>query len=69
MKRKKPAVYRDTILGTNFKSLIKSIVSNQQNSNQVVIYEIRRALRSLNVNKNNISSEPFKHKYKKCGAL
>ena len=42
-------VYGDAISGSNFKSLFKSIVSNQQNLNQVGIDEFLRALRSLGV--------------------
>ena len=36
----------DAIPGSNFKSLFKSMVSNQQNLNQVGIDEFLRALRS-----------------------
>ena len=36
-------VYGDTILGSNFKSLFKSMVSNQQNLNQVGINEFHLA--------------------------
>ena len=39
------------------------MVSNQQNLNQVGIDEFLRALRSLGVNKDDISGEPLKMKY------
>ena len=42
-------IYGDAIPYSNFKSLFKSMVSNQQNLNQVGIDEFLRALRSLNV--------------------
>ena len=57
-------VYGDAILGSNFKLLFKSMVSNQQNLNQVGIDEFLRALRSLGVKKDKISGEPLKIKYK-----
>ena len=56
-------VYRDTIPGSNFKSLFKSMVSYKQNYNQVDINEFFRTLRCLNVTKNEISSDPLKIKY------
>ena len=56
-------VYGDAIPGSNFKSLFKSMVSNQQNLNQVSIDEFLRALRSLGVKKDDISGEPLKIKY------
>ena len=57
-------VYGDAIPGSNFKSLFKSMVSNQQNLNQVGIDEFLRALRSLGVKKDKIRGEPLKIKYK-----
>ena len=56
-------VYGDAISGSNFKSLFKSMVSNQQNSNQVGIDVFLRALRSLGVKKDELSGEPLKIKY------
>ena len=56
-------IYGNAIPGSNFKSLFKSIVSNQQNLNQVVIDEFLRALQSLGVTKDNISGKPLKTKY------
>ena len=56
-------VYGDAIPNSNFKSLFKSMVSNQQNLNQVGIDEFLRALRSLDVKKDDISGEPLKIKY------
>ena len=53
----------DAIPGSNFKSLIKSMVSHQQNLNQVGIDEFLRALRRLGVKKDDISGEPLKMKY------
>ena len=58
----KAVVYVDAIPGSNFKSLLKSMVCNQQNLNQISINEFLRALRSLNVKKDNISGEPLKIK-------
>ena len=55
-------VYNDAIPGSNFKSLFKSMVSNQQNMNQVGIDEFLRALLSLDVKKDDISGEPVKLK-------
>ena len=57
-------VYKDAIPGSNFKSLFKSMVSNQQNLNQVNIDEFLSALQSLGVKKYEISGEPLKIKYK-----
>ena len=59
----KAVVYGDVISGSNFKSLFKSMVSYQQNLNQVGIDEFLRALRSLGVKKDDISGEPIKIKY------
>ena len=56
-------IYGDAIPGSNFKSLFKSMVSNQENLNQVGINQFLRALRSLGVNKDDISGEPLKIKY------
>ena len=56
-------VYGDTIPGSNFKLLFKSIIRNQQNLNQVSINKFFRALRSLGVKKDEISGEPLKIKY------
>ena len=53
----------DAIPGSNFKSLFKSMVSNQQNLNQVGIDEFLRSLRSLLVKKDDISGEPLIIKY------
>ena len=55
-------IYGNAIPGSNFKSLFKSMVSNQQNLNQVGIDEFLRALRSLGVKKDDISGEPLKIK-------
>ena len=57
-------IYGNAIPGSNFKSLFKSMVSNQQNLNQVGIDKFLRALRSLGVNKDYISGEPLKIKYR-----
>ena len=57
-------VYGEAIPGSNFKSLFKSMVSNQQNLNQVGIDEFLLALRSLDVKKDEISGKPLKIKYK-----
>ena len=59
----KAVIYGDAIPGSNFKSLFKSMVSNQQNLNQVGIDEFLRALRSFLVITNDISGEPLKIKY------
>ena len=59
----KAVVYGETIPESNFKSLFKSMVSNQQNLNQVGIDELLRALHSFGVKKDNISGEPLKLKY------
>ena len=59
----KAVVYGDAIPGSNFKSLFKSMVSNQQNLNQVGIDKFLRALRSLGVKKDDQSGEPLKIKY------
>ena len=56
-------IYGNAIPGSNFKSLFKSMVSNQQNLNQVGIDEFLRALRSLGVKKDDIIGEPLKIKY------
>ena len=56
-------VYGDAIPGSNFKSLFKSMVSNQQNLNQVGIDKFLCSLRSLGVKKDDISGEPLKIKY------
>ena len=56
-------VYRDTIPGSNYKSLFKPMVSNQQNLYQVGIDEFFGALRNLGVKKDDISGEPLKIKY------
>ena len=53
----------NAIPGSNFKSLLKSMVSNQQNLNQVGIDDFLRALGSLGVKKDDISGEPLKIKY------
>ena len=44
-------IYGDAIAGSNFKSLFKSMFSNQQNLNQVGIDEFLYAVRSLGVKK------------------
>ena len=59
----KAVVYGNAIPGSNFKSLFKSMVSNQQNLKQVGIDEFLRELRSLGVKKNDISGGPLKIKY------
>ena len=56
-------IYGNAIPGSTFKSLFKSMVSNQQNLNQVGIDEFLLALRSLGVKKDDISCEPLKIKY------
>ena len=60
---KEAVVYGDAIPSSNFKSLFKSMVSNQHNLNQVGIDEFLRALRNLGVKKDDISGEPLKIKY------
>ena len=57
-------VYGDAIPGSNFKSLFKSMVSNQQDLHQVGIDDFLRALRSVGVKKDKISGEPLKIRYK-----
>ena len=57
-------VYGDALPGSNFKSLFKSMVSNQQDLHQVGIDDFLRALQSLGVKKDEISGEPLKVKYK-----
>ena len=59
----KSVIYKNVVPGSNFKSLFKSIVSNQQNLNQVGIDEFFRALLCLGVKKDDIKGEPFKIKY------
>ena len=56
--------YGDAIPGSNFKSLFKSMVSNQQDLHQVCIDDFLRGLRSLGVKKDEISGEPLNIKYK-----
>ena len=56
-------VYGDTIPGSNFKSLFKSMLSNQQNFNQVGIDEFLHAIRSRGFKKDKISGEPLKIMY------
>ena len=56
-------IYGNAIPVSNFKSLFISIMSNQQNLNQVGIDEFLRALRSLGVKKDDISGELLKIKY------
>ena len=56
-------VYGDAIPGSNCKSLFKSMLSNQHNLNKVGTDEFLRALRSLGVQKDDISAEPLKIKY------
>ena len=56
-------VYGDAIPDSNFKSLFKSMVSNQQHLNQVGIDKFLRSLRSLGVKKDDISGEPLEIKY------
>ena len=56
-------IYGNAIASSNFKSLFKSMVSNQQNFNQVGIDKFLRASRSLGVKKDDISGEPLKIKY------
>ena len=56
-------IYGNAIPGSNFKSLFKSMVSNQLNLNQVGIYKFLRPLRSLGVKKDDISGDPLKIKY------
>ena len=57
-------VYGDAIPDSNFKSLFKSMVSNQQNLTQVGIDEFLRALQRVCVEKDEISGEQLKIKYK-----
>ena len=59
----KAVVYGNAISGGNFKSLFKSMVSNQQNLNQVGIDECLLAFRNLGVKKDNLSGEPHKIKH------
>ena len=56
-------VYGDAILNNNFKSLLKSMVRNQQNLTQVGIDEFLRALRSFGVKKDDKSGERLKIKH------
>ena len=50
-------VYGDAIPNSNYKSIFQSMMSNQQNFNQVGIDEFFRSLRSLNFKKYDISGE------------
>ena len=52
-------VYGDAIPGSNFKSLYKSMVSNQPDLHQVGIDDFCRAQQSLGVQNNEISGEPL----------
>ena len=56
-------VYGDAVSGSNFKSLFKSMVRNQQNLNQLGIDEFLGALRSVGVKNDDISGELLKIKY------
>ena len=56
-------IYGNAIPDSNFKSLFKSKVRNQQNLNQVGSDKFLRSLRSLGVKDDNISGEPLKIKY------
>ena len=60
---KKAVIYGIAFSGHNFNTLFKSMVNNQQNLNQVYIYEFLCALRSLDAKKDDISGEPLKIKY------
>ena len=53
-------VYGDAIPISNFKSLFKSMMNNQQNLYKVGIDKFLRALQSLGVKKDDISGEPLK---------
>ena len=53
-------IYGNAIPGSNFKSLFKSMVSNQQDLHQIGIDEFLRGLRSFGVNKDEISGEHLK---------
>ena len=53
-------VYGDANPGSNFKSLFKSMVSNQQDLHQVKIDDFLRLLQSLVLKKDEISGEPLK---------
>ena len=55
----KSVIYGNAIPGSNFKSLFKSMVSNQQNLNLVGIDEFLRALRSLGVKKDDKAASPL----------
>ena len=59
----KAVVNGDAIPDSNLKLLLKSMVSNQHNLNQVGIDEFLRALRSLGVKRDDISGMPLKIKY------
>ena len=50
----------DAIPSSNFKSIFKSMVSNQPNFNKVGIEKFLRALRSLGIKKDEISASPLK---------
>ena len=59
-KNEEAVIYGNAIPSSNLKSLFKSMVSNQQNLNQVGIDEFLRAWRSLCVKKDDIYGEPLK---------
>ena len=58
----KAVIYGNAIPVSNFKSLFKSMVSNQQNLNLVGIDTFVCALRSLGVKKNDINGDALKNK-------
>ena len=62
---RKAVIYGDSIPVSNFKSLFKSLVSNQQNLNYLGIDDFLRALPSLGVKIDNICGELLKIKYSK----
>ena len=57
-------VFGDAIPGSNFKSLFKSMVSNEQDLHQVGIDDFLRALRSLGLKRDEISGKQLNIKYK-----
>ena len=58
-------MFGDAILGCNFKSLFKSMVSNKHDLHQVGIDEFLSGLRRLGVKKYDLSGELLKIKYSK----
>ena len=57
-------VYGESVPGSNFKSLFKSMMSNHKDLHQVGIDDFLRALWSLGIKKDDISGETLKNKFR-----